>query len=410
MNYMTDLYGSKTLSGHQHEASDNLPFPSSTFLNLSGGLQPAIRSSDFIAYSPSRIEFGSNPKNESEQSIAWAQQTGGVISMSWHWNAPTDLVNDPCPDSMCPGLYPWWRGFYTNGTTFDLPGALADPGGEDYQLILRDIDAIADELQKFEDAGVPVVWRPLHEAQGGWFWWGAHGPDAFKDLWNLVYDRMTNVHGLHNLIWEFTSSAALGDHLDWYPGDDVVDIVGLDIYTAPSSSMSGEWYDVLEHYNGQKMIALSESGTLPNADLMDAYGIGWSYYSIWQDGFLDDFTPAEVQALMGDDDIITLDELMLMPWSDSFAALPGDYNGNGTVDAADYTAWRDAMTAGATALPNDPTPGTVDETDFMYWRAHFGDVLGSGADAGQVAVPEPAAALLAGLAWAFCVTFGKRRI
>ena len=59
--------------------------------------------------------------------------------------------------------------------------------------------------------------------------------------------------------------------------------------------------------------------------------------------------------------------------------LPGDYNQDGTVDAADYTVWRDALTAGATALSNDPTPGTVDESDFLYWRAHFGETLGSGA-------------------------------
>lgn len=90
--------------------------------------------------------------------------------------------------------------------------------------------------------------------------------------------------------------------------------------------------------------------------------------------------------------------------------LIGDYNENDVIDAADYTTWRDAMTAGATSLPNDPTPGTVDETDFLYWRAHFGEVLGSGAGAGQVAVPEPSTILLAGMAWALCVTVGKRRL
>jgi hypothetical protein len=90
--------------------------------------------------------------------------------------------------------------------------------------------------------------------------------------------------------------------------------------------------------------------------------------------------------------------------------LIGDYNENDVIDAADYTTWRDAMTAGATSLPNDPTPGTVDETDFLYWRAHFGEVLGSGAGAGQVAVPEPSTILLAGMAWALCVTVVKRRL
>ena len=63
-------------------------------------------------------------------------------------------------------------------------------------------------------------------------------------------------------------------------------------------------------------------------------------------------------------------------------ALLGDYNENDIVDAADYSVWRDALTAGATTLPNDPTPGTVDESDFTYWRAHFSETQGtdSGAD------------------------------
>ena len=78
--------------------------------------------------------------------------------------------------------------------------------------------------------------------------------------------------------------------------------------------------------------------------------------------------------------------------------LLGDYNGNNEIDAADYTTWRDAVTAGSTTLLNDPTPGTVDESDFLYWRAHFGESLGSGSGAGQAAVPEPASVVLLVLA------------
>lgn len=78
--------------------------------------------------------------------------------------------------------------------------------------------------------------------------------------------------------------------------------------------------------------------------------------------------------------------------------LVGDYNGDDVIDGADYTAWRDALTAGATDLLNDPTPGTVDETDFVYWRDHYGESLGSGAGSGSAAVPEPSSALLALLA------------
>jgi len=76
--------------------------------------------------------------------------------------------------------------------------------------------------------------------------------------------------------------------------------------------------------------------------------------------------------------------------------LDGDYNGNGTIDAADYTAWRDALESSATPLLNDPTPGVVDESDFLYWRDHFGESLsnGSGSGSSSAAVPEPATALL----------------
>jgi hypothetical protein len=74
--------------------------------------------------------------------------------------------------------------------------------------------------------------------------------------------------------------------------------------------------------------------------------------------------------------------------------LAGDYNGNDVLDAADYTVWRDALTAGSSSLLNDPTPGTVDESDFVYWRDHFGDVPGSGAGSASAVVPEPASGLL----------------
>ncbi len=333
-NYMNDIYGSKTMFGLQHNGSKNLAFPVQDFVNMAGGYTPAIRCADFIEYSPSRLAYGSTPDNESEQAIAWAQQTGGVVSMSWHWNAPTDLINEPDKE--------WWRGFYTYATTFDVAAALANPAGEDYALLLRDIDAIASELQKFEDAGVPVIWRPLHEAQGGWFWWGAQGPDAFKELWSLMYDRMTNHHGLHNLIWEFTSSAAEGDYLDWYPGDDVVDIVSVDIYTDPESAMSGQWADLLDQYNGNKMLTLSETGTLPDPDQMDMWAIDWGYISTWTwDHILNTYadagySTAQLQAILQNflshEDIITLDELPTTPW---LQTLPGDLDADGFVGLTD---------------------------------------------------------------------------
>lgn len=395
MGYLASQYGHKTLSGQQHESSKNLPFPGQTYLTRSGGLTPAIRGSDLIEYSPSRRAFGSNPNNETEQTIAWARQTGGVATVLWHWNAPANLINQTGQE--------WWRGFYTTATTFNLPGALANPAGQDYQLLLRDIDAIAVELKKYQTAGVPVIWRPLHEAQGGWFWWGAHGPETFKSLWNLTYDRLTDHHGLHNLIWEFTSSAATGNHLAWYPGDDVVDMVSLDVYTDAASTMSGEWTDVLEHYDGRKMIALSETGTLPNADAMDLWDINWSYFAPWTGDYINNPPAAQLQALMAHEDIITLNELPAFPWKTNGNFRSADFDFNGIVDAADFAILRshlaDAASAGAPAYFTSGDAdgnGLIDGADFLAWQRQLGASMGGNA------TPAPEPGSLAALAIA-CV-------
>lgn len=89
--------------------------------------------------------------------------------------------------------------------------------------------------------------------------------------------------------------------------------------------------------------------------------------------------------------------------------LPGDYNGDGSINAADYTVWRDALTAAESVLLNDPTPGTVDESDFLYWRAHFGESVGGGAVAGttKATVPEPSAYLLVLGGWAGLLYWGS---
>lgn len=367
MNYMTSIYGSKTLSGQQAVGSTAANFPSSSYRTASGGLVPALRGSDFMDYSPSRVQHGTTGDLESERTIDWARQTGGVVSMMWHWNAPTGLIDTPSN--------PWWRGFYADATTFDFQAALNNPSGSDYQLLIRDIDAIGDQLQKYEDANIPVVWRPLHEAEQGGFWWGSKGPTAYKQLWRLMYDRLTNVKGLHNLIWEYTSSPADGGFADWYPGDDVVDMVGEDVYTNSSSSMSGQWWELRNAYDGRKMVALSESGTLPNANMMQQRGLDWSYFSPW-DLNQAASNPSALSTLMHDPNIITLDELPAMPWKTGVAGTTGDFDDDDDVDASDIDMlWHivrgtgtDTGAADSADLNGD---GFVNEKDVDYLLAHL---------------------------------------
>ena len=261
MKYLVGQYGEKTLSG-QYETADN------DYLAQKVGVVPAVFGGDLMDYSPSRVEHGTKPEGTSEKYIK-AAQNGQIVTLSWHWNAPSHLIDKNYTDKNGKEVQAlWWSGFYTRATTFDLQAALDNPSGEDYKLLLRDIDAIAVQLQKFDVAGVPVLWRPLHEAEGGWFWWGAKGPSSFKKLWRLMHDRLTVQHNLHNLIWVYTSEGKAG----WYPGDDVVDVVGADAYPSDQSDpLSSTWDALNKDHGGKKLIALSEFGGVPDVAKMKQF-------------------------------------------------------------------------------------------------------------------------------------------
>ncbi|GAB3318649.1 glycosyl hydrolase [Larkinella ripae] len=293
-SYLIDQYGSKVLAGQQDDVE---------YILEKTGKEPAIGSFDLMDYSPSRAQRGATPLRSSEAGIAWAKkgEGRGIVSLLWHWNAPMDLIDEE-PDKL------WWSGFYTRATTFDLAAVLADKNGERYQLLLRDIDRVAGELKKFQTADVPVLWRPLHEASGGWFWWGAKGAEPFKALWRLLYDRLTNHHQLHNLIWVYAGTDSI--HPDWYPGDSYVDIIGLDIYTDPTASLSGNWNNTVAAFNGKKMVALTETGNLPDAAKMRDFGSWWAWFSVWTgDNYLKKQPLETLKAVYTDKDVITRDEL-----------------------------------------------------------------------------------------------------
>ncbi len=229
---------------------------------------PVIIAGDFMDYSPSRVRYGGHPKNLSKKMIALAN-SGFVLSMQWHWNAPTNLLNTSDE--------PWWRGFYTEATTFDVAAAMANTNSAEHTLLLRDMDVIAAQLNIFSSNNIPVLWRPLHESEGGWFWWGAQGPEAFKQLWRLLYNRLTQYHGLNNLIWVLSSEDPA-----WYPGDDVVDIIGVDAYpTDRSDPLSARWEALKTRFNGKKLIALTEFGGAPDIPKMQQFGVWFSYFAPW---------------------------------------------------------------------------------------------------------------------------------
>jgi mannan endo-1,4-beta-mannosidase len=293
MRYLTSSYRRAVISGQQGRAEAD-------HMAAMTGRAPAILGLDLMDYSPSRVEHGAS-SDAIEQAIAWWRDEGGIVTLSWHWNAPSGLLDS--------GDWPWWKGFYSEATTFDLGKAMSDRASAERRLLVRDIDAIATQLQRLEDAGVPVLWRPIHEASGRWFWWGDHGPARYLALWRLLYDRLVNHHRLHNLIWVWN-----GQHGAWYPGDAYVDVAAEDIYgdKRDYGPMEGEYLAATGYAGMKKLVALSETGTLPDPERLRASRARWSWFMLWSGEFATTEAwnhDAHKRAVYASDLVITLDEL-----------------------------------------------------------------------------------------------------
>ncbi|MCM2678694.1 glycosyl hydrolase [Echinimonas agarilytica] len=274
MEFLASEYGAKTITGQTEfmnygEVSQTGLREYNKVVAATGGAAPAIVAFDYMDFSTSRSDNGKTPGTLTEDMLAEQAAKNVVLSALWHWAAPSGH-----PDGEI-------GSFYTDGTTFDLAAAMADTSSAEYADLIADMDVVAAELKKLQDAGIPVIWRPIHEAEGGWFWWGAAGADAFKELWMLMYDRFTTTHGLNNLIWAFTNTEGLGE--EWYPGDEFVDIVGYDGYDGVNdqNAFISQFSTLKDRHNGKKLLALTETGTIPDVEKMHELGAFWNFFITW---------------------------------------------------------------------------------------------------------------------------------
>jgi len=274
--YLEENVGKKILTGTH--ACVNYNTNEADWVYKHTGKYPAINTIDYIH----DIHSSSGGWINYSSSTVWRNWTnrGGIMSAMWHWNMPT---NDGTDWTCTPGSEPGQTSFH--------PSAIFSPNSDDYKVMINRIDQVARWLKPMKTAKIPVLWRPLHEAQGNWteanpgtdwhkawFWWGIDGPEAFIELWRVMYDRLVNYHGLTNLIWVFNS----GDSKRWYPGDEYVDIVAFDFYDKSLSEMRW-WYDFFhENYPG-KLYAISEFGGIPKVSEFWADGQHWSFLIPWYD-------------------------------------------------------------------------------------------------------------------------------
>ncbi len=235
-----------------------------------------------------------------EYASDWYHNMGGIVEMHWHWNSPKSHIADGAN---------WWNSFYSENSDIDLDKAMNGEENKLYEKLVDDIRNISEELTKLRDDGVPVLWRPLHEASGGWFWWGDCEPESYIKLWRLMYDIMTNEYNLTNLIWIWNAQ-----HAEWYPGDDVVDIVSTDIYTDSYSygSHSPTFAELVEATGENKLVSLSENGVVMDPELCFRDNARWLFWCTWTGdyGTTDLYTEDwMLEKAYNSEYVLTLDEL-----------------------------------------------------------------------------------------------------
>lgn len=267
-SYLADIYGEKFLSGQV--CDEGMYGKEMVVIKNTTGKTPAVLGLDLMGYTPSRVENGDSSKMVENAISFW--ENGGIVEVHWHWNAPSKYLKDP-----------WYSGFYAKYTTIDLKKIMDGEDTEGYELLMADIDAIAAQLLRLKEAGVPILFRPLHEASGGWFWWGASGSEAYLKLYRLLYDRLTKEYGLDNLIWVWNGQAK-----DWYPGDAYVDIIGQDIYPGEHvyTSQASTYFETASWSTERKMVYLTECGCIFDPELAYRDGAMWGMWAVWQGEFV----------------------------------------------------------------------------------------------------------------------------
>lgn len=286
--YLLDNYGSRTLSGAMGGTAWETSY--TDMIMKQTGLYPAIVGFDYIFnnWADREKEWSGRPDYTDITPVRKAWEANNIIQIGWHWCVP-ETTEDKFDTS---GGKRYIDSYSYNTEAFGVKAALTEGIWQNAEL-KKQVKQVAGYLRLLQDAGIPVLWRPLHEAAGdytwgAWFWWGRDGAEACKELWRYLYREFTGTYGLDNLIWVWTVQTSDAGKLsdvsnlrDWYPGDEYVDIVGADLYVPQGTTQSDAFKLVHESVSGHKMVVLSEFGNLLDIDGYFSEDAPWGYFMNW---------------------------------------------------------------------------------------------------------------------------------
>ncbi len=267
-DFLRENYRTKLISGTMSNVTWNTNEAEWVYQHT--GKYPALNAVDYLHLWASPANW-INYEDVSVIEDWWNRN--GLVAATWHWNVP--VSQEIGYEEVA--FYAPSTGYETT-TTFDLNAGLQE-GTYENEVIRTDLEKIADCLLLLKEKEIPVIWRPLHEASGGWFWWGTKGAESYKQLWIWMFDYFES-RGLNHLIWVWTCES--GDH-EWYPGDTYVDIIGVDIYNNHSvSDIVSEYNSLISSYP-DKIVALTECGNVAEIDTQFEGGATWSWFMPWYD-------------------------------------------------------------------------------------------------------------------------------
>lgn len=212
------------LFGHQHALEYGHGWSNET--NRSDvksvtGSHPAVVGIDFSGFSGQSNDAIEKTKETLKKNVIDTYERGGITTVSWHFLNPAS-----------------GGGFYWKDSVSVAAMSLIKPGGshhEQYKEILKTIADFANSVKAKDGSLAPMIFRPYHEFDGDWFWWGKKytSREDFIAVWQFTVSYLRDTLGVHNFIYAFSPDNRFNseeEYLERYPGDDYVDLFGMDDY------------------------------------------------------------------------------------------------------------------------------------------------------------------------------------
>lgn len=295
LRYLYQIQDKHTLAG-QHNYNHEMNRYSEKAQEI-GGRYPAIWGTDFI------WSGEQDPGQKIVEEAIQRHKSGMIVTLMWHAGRPID---EPPYN---------WNESIQGELTEEEWRELTTPGTPLHAHWRDQADVVASYLKQLQEADVPVLWRPYHEMNGVWFWWGdKKGEDGYAKLWKLLYDRFVNYHKLNNLIWVWNANAPRDipkdeaySYKDYYPGSEYVDVLATDVYNFDYEQK--DYQDLLDLAAG-KLIALGEVGELPKPEILSAQP-KWAWFMVWASWLETHNTMERVMTIYNLPETLTLEEVEL---------------------------------------------------------------------------------------------------